>query len=182
MFQYIAILFAAAFVLLLFTYIMDRRQYELIQDQNQAQIDDLLESASAVQRLDALYEENAALKNQIEELESQLEEANNQLDVLPDIISNQEHVLSETWRALDRFWQIDEAYVRGRYSLCRELIQEMEDDKYGNSTGTTLSSDSNSSAGKIVTSAAYSDDGTQMTSQTDANGSTTNTPIIPSAP
>ena len=46
-------------------------------------------------------------------------------------------------------------------------------DKYGNSTGTTLSSDSNSSAGKIVTSAKYSDDGTQMTSQTDANGSTT---------
>ena len=46
-------------------------------------------------------------------------------------------------------------------------------DNYGNSTGTTLSSDSNSSAGKIVTSATYSDDGTQMTSQTDANGSTT---------
>ena len=130
-FQYIAVLFAAAFVLLLFTYIMDRRQYELIQDQNQAQIDDLLESASAVQRLDALYEENAALKNQIEELESQLEEANNQLDVLPDIISNQEHVLSETCRALDRFWQIDEAYVLGRYSLCRELIQEMEDTENG---------------------------------------------------
>ena len=54
-----------------------------------------------------------------------------------------------------------------------ELIQEMEDDKYGNSTATTLSSDSNSSAGKIVTSAKYSDDGTQMTSQTDASGSTT---------
>ena len=46
-------------------------------------------------------------------------------------------------------------------------------DNYGNSTGTTLSSDSNSSAGEIVTSAKYSDDGTQMTSQTDANGSTT---------
>ena len=46
-------------------------------------------------------------------------------------------------------------------------------DNYGNSTGTTLSSDSNSSAGKIVTSAAYSDDGTQMTSQTDASGNTT---------
>ena len=46
-------------------------------------------------------------------------------------------------------------------------------DNYGNSTGTTLSSDSNSSAGKIVTSAKYSDDGTQMTSQTDASGSTT---------
>ena len=46
-------------------------------------------------------------------------------------------------------------------------------DNYGNSTATTLSSDSNSSAGEIVTSAKYSDDGTQMTSQTDANGSTT---------
>ena len=46
-------------------------------------------------------------------------------------------------------------------------------DKYGNSTGTTLSSDSNASAGKIVTSASYSADGTQLTSQTDANGSTT---------
>ena len=46
-------------------------------------------------------------------------------------------------------------------------------DKYGNSTATTLSSDSNSSAGKIVTSAKYSDDGTQLLSQTDANGSTT---------
>ena len=46
-------------------------------------------------------------------------------------------------------------------------------DNYGNSTATTLSSDSNSSAGKIVTSAKYSDDGTQMTSQTDASGSTT---------
>ena len=46
-------------------------------------------------------------------------------------------------------------------------------DKYGNSTGTTLSSDSNSSAGKLVTSATYSGDGSQLTSQTDANGYTT---------
>ena len=64
-------------------------------------------------------------------------------------------------------------YLESRPDAVIELIQEMEDDKYGNSTVTTLSSDSNSSAGKIVTSAKYSDDGTQMTSQTDANGSTT---------
>ena len=30
-------------------------------------------------------------------------------------------------QAMDLFWQIDEAYVRGRYSLCRELIGRMED-------------------------------------------------------
>ncbi len=28
---------------------------------------------------------------------------------------------------MDWFWQIDEAYVLGRYSLCRELIQEIQD-------------------------------------------------------
>ena len=31
-----------------------------------------------------------------------------------------------TAQAMDFFWQIDEAYVRGRYSLCRELIASLE--------------------------------------------------------
>ncbi|MEA4934438.1 MAG: hypothetical protein VB071_12790, partial [Lawsonibacter sp.] len=60
-FQYIAILFAAAFVLLLFTYVMDKRQNELLQQQNQAQIDNLQQSVSAVQSLQDLYDENTAL-------------------------------------------------------------------------------------------------------------------------
>ena len=34
--------------------------------------------------------------------------------------------LSNTAAALDWFWQIDEAYVRGRTSLCRSLIQNLE--------------------------------------------------------
>ena len=33
----------------------------------------------------------------------------------------------QTRQAMDWFWQIDEAYVLGRYSLCRELIQSLED-------------------------------------------------------
>ena len=32
-----------------------------------------------------------------------------------------------TVQAMDWFWQIDEAYVRGRYAQCRELIQDLED-------------------------------------------------------
>lgn len=28
---------------------------------------------------------------------------------------------------MDWFWQIDEAYVLGRFSLCRDLIQSLED-------------------------------------------------------
>lgn len=54
------------------------------------------------------------MKEQVADLEEQLADANDQLDVLPDVISHQEHVLSETCRALDHFWQIDEAYVRGQ--------------------------------------------------------------------
>ena len=53
------------------------------------------------------------------------------------------------------------------------VTMDISYDASGNSTGTTLSSDSNSAVGKIVTSAAYSADGSQLLSQTDANGSTT---------
>ena len=35
--------------------------------------------------------------------------------------------LDKTIRALDLFWQIDEAYVRGRYSLCRQLIAGLQE-------------------------------------------------------
>ena len=110
-FQYIAILFAAAFVLLFITYRMDRRQYELMQEQNEGQISDLQQTISAFQSLQGLQEENAALKEKV----SELEENNTQL----------QDTLSKTSSALDWFWQIDEAYVRGRYSLCRQLITSL---------------------------------------------------------
>ena len=60
--RYIAILFAAAFVLLLLTFLMERRQTEAIMQENQAQIEDLQQSVSAVQSLKNLYAENEALK------------------------------------------------------------------------------------------------------------------------
>ncbi len=138
-FQYITILFAAALLLLLYTFLMERRQYEISQVENQEQIDQLQQnSASATQRLDAIIaerdkfkEENAALKEQAERLGEELAEAQSQLDALPDAISQQEHVLEQTKRAMDWFWQIDEAYVRGRNRLCRELIAHLEDGSDG---------------------------------------------------
>lgn len=36
-------------------------------------------------------------------------------------------LLEKQTRAMDLFWQVDEAYVRGRYVLCRQLIQSLED-------------------------------------------------------
>ena len=32
---------------------------------------------------------------------------------------------------MDYFWQLNEGYIRGRYGLCRDLIQAMEDASSG---------------------------------------------------
>lgn len=125
-FQYIAILFAAAFVLLLFTFVMERRQHELLQAENQEQIEDLQQSVTAVQSLQNLYDENARLKEQVAELEEQLQQStlegqSEKTSLLLQIEANEKGL-----QAMDWFWQIDEAYVRGRYSLCRSLIQNLE--------------------------------------------------------
>lgn len=128
---YIFILFLAAFVLLFLSFMMERRQNSENLDNLNQSMSGLKESVSAMQSVQQLYEENAALKEQMNELEKQLAEAQSQLDVLPDIISQQEHVLECTQEAMDWFWQINEAYVKGRYTLCRNLIQELEDSSGG---------------------------------------------------
>ena len=59
MFQYITILFAAAFVLLLYTFMMERRQNDILQQQSNDKLNQLQQqSVSAVQSLDNLYQEN----------------------------------------------------------------------------------------------------------------------------
>ena len=125
-FQYIAVLFMAAFVLLLFTFMMEKRQ-------SQQQIDDLKQSASAVQTLQGLMEENAALKAQVQNLEKEVElqkETAQELELLydglTDSYSNLENVHTWTTEAMDYFWQINEAYVRGKTTLCKQLITAME--------------------------------------------------------
>ena len=126
-FQYVAILFGAAFLLLLVTFLMERRQYEQIQEENPEQIDDLRQSVSAVQSLEELYSENAALREQVDELETQLEQSQEQAGNLAQANEALSLQLERTGQAMDWFWQIDEAYVRGRYSLCRDLMENLEE-------------------------------------------------------
>ena len=130
-FQYIAVMFAAAFVLLLFTFLMERRQYDLLRQQDQEQIDNLQQSVSAVQSLQNLYDENDALKQAVEDLNVQiaaLETSIYQLESSSGALSAQ---LDKTICAMDWFWQINEAYSKGKYSLCRSLIQSLEDNTQG---------------------------------------------------
>lgn len=124
--QYIAVLFCAAFVLLLFTFMMERRQYQRLQEENQ---DNIQQSVSATQTLNGILEENKQLKEQLEAQEQQLKDLQDQFDKLKadyDAIEQTSIEQSRTAEAMDWFWQINEAYVRGRYSNCRELIASLE--------------------------------------------------------
>jgi uncharacterized protein YoxC len=121
---YMVILFAAAVVLLLLAFFMQKRT-------NDQTIDGLKQSVSAMQSVQQLYEENAALKEQVDELEDELKDALISIDGLTDTVSNQEYTLKQTQIAMDYFWQIDESYVRGRYTLCRSLIEVLEDNADG---------------------------------------------------
>ncbi|MCI8303242.1 MAG: hypothetical protein HFF52_01290 [Lawsonibacter sp.] len=134
-FQYITILFAAALVLLLYTFMMERRQFEQKQQEDQANISDLKqESVSAVQRLKALIAENEQLKEQLAGQEQQLKDLQDRLSQLEIDYNTAEQAnifQGHTTEAMDWFWQINEAYVRGKNSLCRSLINEMGEELAG---------------------------------------------------
>lgn len=128
-FQYITILFAAALVLLFYTFMMERRQFELQKEQDLANISDLQQqSVSATQTLNGILEENQQLKKQLEEQEKQLKDLQSRFDQLEadyNVAEQANIEQSRTAEALDWFWQINEAYVRGKYSLCRSLMEDM---------------------------------------------------------
>ena len=118
---YLAILFAAAFILLLLSFFMQQRS-------NEETIDGLKQSVSAIQSAQEVYEENTALKEQLEQLEDQIQAQQNEIDGLERtgaLLQQEKEDLERSTQAMDWFWQINEAYVRGRYALARQLIEQM---------------------------------------------------------
>ena len=117
---YLVILFAAAFLLMALSYLMQRRSSD-------ATIEDLRESVTAMQSVGDIQTQNETLRQQVADLEAQLEESQRELDGMRDILNTMTVREEKLTQAMDLFWQIDEAYVRGRWTLCRELIERMED-------------------------------------------------------
>lgn len=122
---YMTILFVAAFVMLLLAYFMQHRS-------NTEAIDGLKDSVSAIQNAQEVYEENSTLKEQIKQLEDQIQTQQNEISALERsnalLQGEQESLLNTselTAQAMDWFWQINEAYVRGRNTLARELIESI---------------------------------------------------------
>lgn len=127
---YIAILFAAAFFLLLLTFMMERRQNaENLDDLNQS-LTGLKDSVSAMQSVQQLYEENTALLEQVDQLEDRLailEQEQKTLTENTQILSQEKEILTKQTQAMDWFWQINEAYVRGRRNTARDLIEQLQE-------------------------------------------------------
>ena len=124
-FRYIAFLFAAAFVLLLYTFMLERRQ-------SQQQIDDLKQSNSAAQTLQGLIDENGQLKTETEQMKDQIKELQGLLAAAEEeqgLLQAQIQGEQKTNMAMHWFWQINDASVRGKTKLCRELITALEETK-----------------------------------------------------
>lgn len=124
---YLVILFAAAFLLLLMAYFQQQRQ------SSQAADDALKQSTSAVQSIQTLMDESKALREENEALKEQVEKLEQSLDAAETFgaeAQNDGDGARRAVKAMGYFWQINEAYVRQRYTLCRELIQQFEAEQY----------------------------------------------------
>ncbi len=127
--SYLLILFAAALVLLLFAYLMQQRST------SEEMLNGIQQSISATQSVQEVYEENGRLKDENHALGDQITQLEDQIRLMQDKIDRQDKEkqgmqtenadLKKSNQAMDWFWQIDEAYVRGRHNLCKELITQL---------------------------------------------------------
>ena len=70
---------------------------------------------------------NADTSNALQQSVSAVQSIQNQVETLTARSQELADTMEKQTRAMDLFWQVNEAYVRGRYVLCRQLIQSLED-------------------------------------------------------
>ncbi len=121
---YLAVLFGAAFLMLLLAYFVQRRN-------NETAIS-ALRSTMDLSR-EELMEEIQGLEGQITQLEEQLkqeQESSQEFQTLYDgarsSASHLEYCLCKRSEAIELFWQLDRAYSQGHSQRCRELIELLE--------------------------------------------------------
>lgn len=119
-YAYIAVLFTAAFILILWSFLSTHRS-------NQEVIDQVKGSTSLMQ---STIEENRALESEIDalearvdELETSLDRAEEALDAAAEASARQEAVIS----ALDRLRKLEGAFEAYQYETAKELVLAFED-------------------------------------------------------
>ena len=107
-YTYVAILFTVAFLLILWTFLMNQRSINEIKDGNSA--------------LQSTLEENDTLEARVKELETQLAEAEEDKDSLSETVERK----SEQLRALDWLIEIENNYSAKDYDAARDNIRAFE--------------------------------------------------------
>ena len=113
--NYLTILFAAAFLLLLLSYLMQQRT-------NSETIEGLKQSVSAMQSIDSLQKEKEGLESQVALLEEQVAHLEGQVSAL----QNETAALQSAAEAMDWFWRIQRELSRGRYGSARSLVEAFQ--------------------------------------------------------
>ena len=132
--NYILILFIAAFLLMALSFFMHQRSNTETMGALQSSVSTMQELQAAQERIIELQDQLAATEELLEVAEESLEEARNaDITELQNALAKasaqadkNSKALEGTARAMDLFWQIDEAYVLGRTERCRDLIEILE--------------------------------------------------------
>lgn len=111
-YTYVAILFCVAFLLILWTFLMNQRSSQAIRD----------EIKSGNSALQSTLEENDTLEARVKELEAQLAEAEEDKDSLSETVEHK----SEQLRALDWLIEIENNYSAKDYDAARDNIRAFE--------------------------------------------------------
>lgn len=131
---YLAVLFGAAFLMLLLAYFVQQRN-------NATAMDDLRMTTNAsreelLEQIKTLEEEQKTLEVQLAELEKKLEqekEYSQEFQILYDgarsSASHIEYCLHKRSEAMELLWQLDRAYAQRDHALCRQLVEWMETPK-----------------------------------------------------
>lgn len=129
---YLVILFAAAFVLLLFAYLMQQRNSAEIL----GNLSDLRNSMGNIQSIDQLVEENQTLREEKEDLESRITELEKQVSELEgELVTSQS--MEDQWRdrkdtaegitnAFDTLNRMHALYDQGRIEECRHTLEYLD--------------------------------------------------------
>lgn len=127
--SYLAILFAAAFLLLLLSYFMQQRTSEQTISGLQDSVTGLQSSVSAMQSVENLIEDNKLLHEKVDVLESELEDLtkkNTSLESDRRTQADRNAQLQDQLIAMDWLWRIQRAYSRGSRDDCRTMVDQFE--------------------------------------------------------
>lgn len=120
--SYLAILFGAAFLLLLLSYFMQQRTSEETISGLKDSVNSFQSVGNLVEQNQALQEQAKALQEQVDALEEQLADAEAQGEAQQTAQQSQ----TKAMQAMDWFWRIQRAYSRGAKSEAKTLAQDFE--------------------------------------------------------